>query len=530
MKEFLLGLNEQGLLQFNADSGCGWNEDKIRTQDFTNNVIEHMIKKINRFQKEELSILKIASCIGSVFDLSTLARLSISSKTNVACRLKEAMLQGLIHPLDDHYKYFLEEVTAEVEEEENSILNSNFRFAHDRVREAAYSLLEEKEKKITHLKIGRRLLETNSKENLEDSIFSIVNHFNLSLEFLEKQEEKDKIAHLNYRAGRKARLSTAIEAASQYYHHSLSLLSESSWQTDYTLSINLYMELTECVLAQDELKEADELIQVVIKNARSNLEKAKVYYLQILALFRRNKNLEVINLSRKALSLLGIRFPKNKVIALAMVIELLRNQIKMKRKGISKLYELPETEDEQIILALKILQSITMAGIQYNANFAVVATLIAVRLILKNGTCYISPFNWSSLGGVLQVGLSDYKSAYHLGQLALKLQERYKDISERPATFFNTAAWLNPFTHHIKESEELLIKGYKAGIQSGNFIWSGYCISIYLPFLLIRSAPLVEHILEEIKKYDKFMHGTVDIVSCTLYDCARKFVMKKERK
>lgn len=56
------------------------------------------------------------------------------------------MLQGLIHPLDDHYKYFLEEVTAEVEEEENSILNSNFRFAHDRVREAAYSLLEEKEK------------------------------------------------------------------------------------------------------------------------------------------------------------------------------------------------------------------------------------------------------------------------------------------------------------------------------------------------------------------------------------------------
>ena len=76
---------------------------------------------------------------------------------------------------------------------------------HDRVQQAAYSLIPEDEKKQLHLQIGRLLLRNIREYELEKNIFDMVNQLNEGSALITEQSEKHELIKLNLKAGKKAK-------------------------------------------------------------------------------------------------------------------------------------------------------------------------------------------------------------------------------------------------------------------------------------------------------------------------------------
>ena len=93
-----------------------------------------------------------------------------------------------------------------------------YRFVHDRVQEAAYSLIPEAERAAAHLRIGRLLAGAEAAGGVERGIFDIVSQLNRGAALITEPEEREQLAELNLIAGRRAKASTAYASALHLFH------------------------------------------------------------------------------------------------------------------------------------------------------------------------------------------------------------------------------------------------------------------------------------------------------------------------
>ena len=222
--QFIKSLYEDGLITFkhNPDScQSGWVCDiaALRELTLTDDVVEFMAIQLYKLPVQTQTVLKLAACIGNQFDLNSLSIISQKSQVETAADLWKALQFGIILPTTEVYKFYQSEESNDSEELANSAeqLSVKYKFLHDRVQQAAYSLIPEIEKKFTLLKIGRLLLEKITEADKEEKIFDIVNHLNYGIELITHSVERENLAQLNLFAGQKAKKSTAYTAASQIY-------------------------------------------------------------------------------------------------------------------------------------------------------------------------------------------------------------------------------------------------------------------------------------------------------------------------
>ncbi|MCP4137273.1 MAG: AAA family ATPase, partial [bacterium] len=214
VKQFMKTLYDNGLLEIDPVKGWYWDIGRIGETNITANVVELMANKIDGLNNKAREILKTAACIGDRFDLETLSAVTGKPIAEALNELTEPVEEGLIGMSDDIYS-----------------------FQHDRIMEAAYSLIPEEIKKELHLKIGRILLEKTPEEEWREKIFYIVGQLNYGSDLLVLAEERDELARLNLEAGEKARRSTAFDSASHFFKFGIDLLSPDAWQNRYDLAL-----------------------------------------------------------------------------------------------------------------------------------------------------------------------------------------------------------------------------------------------------------------------------------------------------
>jgi len=195
--QFVSSLAEEGMLTFDHDEArWSWNLERIYAKGYTDNVVELMVDKLARLPAETRNALQLMACLGNIAEIATLSTALRNSEEQIHAALWPAVRQELIEHRAGAYQ-----------------------FGHDRVQEAAYSLIPKERRGEVHLRIGRLLAAHIPPEKREEAIFDIVNQLNRGSALIAEPSERRRLAELNLLAGRRAKASSAYASALTYLVH-----------------------------------------------------------------------------------------------------------------------------------------------------------------------------------------------------------------------------------------------------------------------------------------------------------------------
>eukprot|EP00985_Skeletonema_marinoi_P010855 scaffold5091_cov165-Skeletonema_marinoi.AAC.1 len=183
--EFIRSLKDRDLLKYNFHQRRWvWNEGTIRAEEITDSVLQLLSSEMNGLSDNVQLLLKVMACFGTKTSESVIGYLVDSAEYSaVDDGLKKAVSDGFI--------------------ERN--IEGTFNFVHDKVREAAYNLIPESDRKQFHYNLGRVLHSVCEGKDVGDTILLIATQINHGKEFILKDNELClPIAKLNMAAGKMA--------------------------------------------------------------------------------------------------------------------------------------------------------------------------------------------------------------------------------------------------------------------------------------------------------------------------------------
>jgi predicted ATPase/signal transduction histidine kinase/tRNA A-37 threonylcarbamoyl transferase component Bud32 len=496
--QFIKSLQEDGFIAFNFEAGY-WQCDiaKIRELSLNDDVVEFMALQLQKLPEVTQEVLKLAACIGNQFDLGTLSIVHEKSQIETAADLWKALQEGLIIPVSEIYKFFQDgEGEASSQLPITNYQLPSYKFLHDRVQQAAYSLIPEDRKKLTHLQIGRLLLMHIPEKEREEKIFEIVNQFNYGVELIAASAEKEELAQLNLIAAHKAKVSTAYLAACSYATVGAKLLAADSWDTQYDLTLALFREWAEVEYLNGDFERSQQLIRQVIDQAKWPVEKAEIHNLLILEYTTLNKFAEAIQAGREGLRLLGIDFTETDFrSAIQREMELTKENLG--GREIADLADEPEISSPEKKVAVKLLANIQAPGYFYNMDVWALANVKCTNLLIEYGNCTEAPFGYTHYGIFNNIELEDYQTGYEFGCLGMKLLDRFNDLAQKCQVYMEFSYYINTWVKPAKLTQDIELQGYQAGVESGNLPWAGYTLAYGL-FISIFRGEYIENMLEKI--------------------------------
>lgn len=272
--------------------------------------------------------------------------------TNTVKDLYPALQEGLITPQseDDNLVTEIFKTQQEIQLSINDSQFPKYKFVHDRVQQAAYSLISPEQKQRIHLKIGQLLLNEISVLEREDNIFIVVNQLNLAQELITAQVQRDELARMNLLAGRKALASTAYVAAMKYLTTGIKLLTDNCWEKNYELTLALYEAAAKAAYLAGEFEQMKQFVQTVLVKAKTLLDKVKIYEITIQSYGAQNQAKEAIITALKILKELGVELPENPTQS-ELQKDLTEISLNLADRSIQDLVELPNMRTDSVHLS-----------------------------------------------------------------------------------------------------------------------------------------------------------------------------------
>ncbi|MEH1935808.1 MAG: AAA family ATPase [Nostoc sp.] len=475
---------QEKLLKFDFNSGTWqWEINQIQTIGITDyDALELIVRNIKKLPQETQQVLKLAACVGNRFNIDILAIVNQKSQSETASELWEALQASLILPLSDNYKaplFFDKDISISLEYQE---LKVSYKFFHDRIQQAAYSLIPESQRKQTHLRIGQLILESCQTQEIEENIFNIVNHLNLGTEFICDQSQRDRLAKLNLIASQKAKASSAYEAALSYSTVGLELLTPSSWENNYDLILVLHLESVELEYLNTNFTRATILTEIILDQATNLLDQVKAYQLQIQFYMAQNQMLKAIDTGLEAIAKLGVPLSAapNKQSTIANLPQL------------QDLENFPVVKDPSILAALKIL--VTIAGAAFITNptktsFAQII-LTVVNLCIEHGHSALAAHGYAYYGMLLCGYLENIDAGYRSGQIAWQILEQFQSVELKSKVYAPFYGFTIHWKEHLRETITPLQEGIQSALEIGDLEYAGYCSVHYCGHIFFRGEQL----------------------------------------
>ncbi|KYF88955.1 protein kinase, partial [Sorangium cellulosum] len=470
VKQFMRHLYDAKALVFDPARGWGWDLRQIERLGCTDNVLCLMAETIRRLPPATQRVLRLASAIGNTFELDVLSTVSESAPEETYASLDHALGEGLIVSAD-----------------------GQARFAHDKIQEAAYSLIPERDRPAFHYRIGRLLLGKLRSDRGHD-LFDVVDHLNSAGDLMKDPEERMESARLNLQAAARAEESAAFAAALKYLEHGMAMLPADAWTTDYELAFLYHTKkgLLESLCGRHD--DALATLTVTFDRAKGRRHQTEVRRLKMKVEILKNDLPAAMDEGLAALRAYDIHLPPYPDDG-ALAAELARTLEIIGDRPIASLVDLPALDDPEIAALQDLLQEMFSPTYQLGTNNFGITVMKALQGSLLHGISKSSIYAYVNFGTFLCAGL-DIEKGYAFGRAAVRLNERCPDAKSESMLCNMWGAWVQHWMDTYESSKASLRKGIHAGVETGQYIWAFYNACNASVNALLRGAHLHD-VLEE---------------------------------
>jgi predicted ATPase/signal transduction histidine kinase len=464
--QFFTALADEGLLAFDpAALAWQWDIDRIRAKSYTDNVADLVTAKLKRLSPPTQDTLKTLACLGNVADIARLTLACGKPAEAMDALLWEAVRAGVVFRLDGSYT-----------------------FLHDRIQQAAYSLIPEDRRAEAHLRIGRTMLGRMTEDQLDEHLFDVASQFNRCITLIVDRDEKAQVATLSLRAGRRAKASSAYASASLYLSTGMALLDEHDWGGQYELTFSLWLQRAEAEFLIGNFDEAGQLIAELLSRAKSKVDLAAVYQVKILLHTVKSENPQAVASALTCLRLFGIDVPAHPTW----------DQVQAEYQAVwqtldgrspESLIDLPLMSDPELQSATQLLS--VLGPPAYFTDFYLFC-LIACRtgrISMQSGISDASTLGFALLGFISGPVFHRYGDGYRFARLACDLVEKHGFIANQPKVYHATgtvAFWTQP----IETAIDFMRATTRTAIETGDLTFACYGMHQIVPGLLLRNDPL----------------------------------------
>jgi PAS domain S-box-containing protein len=467
--QFLSELADEGLLAFNHGEGrWTWDLSRIRAKDHTDNVADLVVGKLSRMPADIQGVLKQLACLGNSADFTMLKMIYRDSNEELERQLWQAVQAGLVLRSEDSY-----------------------RFLHDRVQEAAYSLIPDQLRAEMHLRIGRLLVERTPSNEREERTFEIVNHFNRATHLITSNDERRRVAELNLIAARRAKLSIAYASALSYLATGRALLAqEESWNTDYELIFSLEGLIAECELLTADMESAEKRLLMLAARANNAHDLAFVTCLQLTlytALDRLDRGIEICLEYLRRGGMDSSAHPTGDDVQR----EYDRIWLLLGDRQIEDIVDGPLVTDPDTIDVLEVLTELITPAVFFDHNLYAVVICRMVNLSLEQGNSDAACFAFVWFGIIAGPRFGNFEGAFRFGQLGYDLLEK-RGLKRYEARTCLCFAVVVPWTKHARHSRDLVRRAFDVAYRMGDFTYAAYSFTQLIMNFLVVGDPLAE--------------------------------------
>ncbi|OLP19619.1 hypothetical protein BST81_05005 [Leptolyngbya sp. 'hensonii'] len=490
--QLLRTLSENHLIWFEVITRTWqWNLEQIQQQGITDNVVELMIRKIAKLPLPTQYLLQLAACIGSQFDLPTVAIVAEQPLGQVAQSLWDAIQAGLIVPMGTGYRLPQVLDAAEISDALTQGTTIEYQFLHDRVQQAAYSLIPSDRTPLIHHHIGQLLLQKIPIAQRENKIFDIVNQLNMGVSLLDRPEAREELAQLNLLAGRKAKTAAAYAAALDYVQTGISLLTPTCWHDRYAFTLQLYEIAVEVAYLTGHFGQMAIWVEIFTQQTHTILDRIKVIQVTIQSYAARNQHLAGITLALDTLEKLGVSLPRTPSMA-QILQEFSQVQLALQQHNPGDLLHLPEMAEPDKLAASQILANISGVTAIAEPILIPITLLHHIRLLLNYGNSPFAAHAYCGYGILTHVFLQDSETTYQFGQLALQLVERSQTNVLNTKIFQLVGAYTIHWTSHLREALPFFDRAIVSGPENGDLEFAGYAAMTKCQYLYFLGQELTE--------------------------------------
>ncbi|GAB4133953.1 MAG: AAA family ATPase [Cyanobacteria bacterium J069] len=494
LTQLLKTLHQEQLLTFDfGTNSWQWDVQAIQETGIADqSVVELVAGNLVKLPPETQEILKLAACVGDRFTLPTLVVISGLSLSALAQALQPALEERFILPLSQDYKIPL----LFSETELSSLLTETsqtgtqppftYRFLHDRVQQAAYSLIPEGDRPATHLRIGRLLLHkipaAERSTGQFEGLFEIVNALNCGVELIDNPEQRVELARLNLAAGRKAKAAAAYETADSFLQQGRSLLPDDAWAMHYDLTLSLYAEAAQSAYLVTHYDEAEAIANTLEQNAASTLDAVQSYELKIQIYIAQLQMWRSLTVAFDALSLLGF----------AIASPLHQDHLQISLPALESLDAVPPLTDPMKLAALRILNAVTGTAYQTQPEVFRWVAVTQLKLCVKYGHSPLAAPSYATYAWYCST-IQAADRAYEAGQIAMKLLEQYHCREWQCSVVQLFECFVRHQKEHIRNTFTPLVDGIHVGLETGDLGYVSYSVMNYCDHVFFSGEPLESH-------------------------------------
>ena len=484
LRRFLEELARRGAIWLDRKAArWHWSLERIEAEGAADNVVALMVEQLRRLPPASAALLTVASCLGTRFELRTLATAAGLPEDEALARLTPALQAQLLAPADARYKW-----VPVLDAAERQDIGVGLSFVHDRVQEASYSLAAPAERPALHLRIGRLLCAAMDPER---PLFAVVNHLNQGQALIDDAEERTRLARFNARASELARDAAAFDLAADYAERAIALYGPQVWQSAHADALALHVHAARMAYLGGHPERMEALLEAALAEARGPVEQARLLDVRIESFYASGRLADTLDQGLAALRLLGVEPPAAATLDMTVrLVAAVKSEIET--VGIGALVERAPMRDPLCLQQISVTAKMTAAAYIARPALLPLLTVLQMRLMMSRGHAPAALSAYSVMGLMVAEFLGDYRFGYELGRMSLSLIERHgwRHMLAHAGFSFNTFLrhWIEP----VRNGLPALLEVNDNGQEFGNLRHAGLAVYMHGYHAFLAGEPLAD--------------------------------------